>query len=173
VSAQPSNPEGPEATPGLPAGALPPPIRPRLTRQQWWYVNKWVILVPVIIVVLLAGLWVAQTVPIVTYHDSVGNKVVPALMQGTITDYQAWYSLTSIYRATAAGTYWAPAGDLVEFAATGTSTYYSNNTSSGSFHVNLGGPPGDGLLLFIALTGATIYLNYTVTYVGPLIQSSS
>jgi hypothetical protein len=153
----------------LPPGTLPPPMKPRLTRRQWWYVNKWVILVPVIFVVVIVGLWAAETVPVVPNTQTFTLTAAPALIAHTASDYEWEYSLLMAHGGSVSGSYFAPSGDQVQFHAVLGSDNVSSTTSTGSFHLSTGSTVAAVLFVIFAGTPATIYVNGTISSTVPLI----
>jgi len=78
VSSNPSATRASDPSVQLPPGALPPKWPPRLTRQQWWYVNKPLIVGLVGAVAFLLAAWAIYNVPIVSATDSFDGPLVTA-----------------------------------------------------------------------------------------------
>ena len=78
VSASPSSPNEGDPSLQLPQGALPPKWPRKLTRQEWWYVNKPLIVALTGLVAFLVALWVINNVPIVSVTNSFDGTVTTA-----------------------------------------------------------------------------------------------
>ena len=167
-----SSPEWTDPSIQLPPGALPPhrEPRPRLTLRQWWYVNRWVILVPLVTVVAIAGYWAAETVPVISTTHRFAVTILPTQV-GNDSEYFWGFAFFGDYQGgTLSGTYWAPNGTDMHIAVTfGSETMQSNN-STGSFHFSSGGQDASGYAFVQMYYSATnVYLNATQSYLVPLI----
>lgn len=155
----------------LPSGALPPPVEPRvrLTRGQWWYVNKWVVVAIIVVFGVLPGLWAASSVPVIStthsFHISTPTQQLPST-----SEYFAWVWIDQNHGGTLSGTFWAPNSTVMSFfAMIGSSSYALQNVSSGSFHVSTDCNTCDGNFLVYTLEPVTVYVNGTNSFLAPLI----
>jgi hypothetical protein len=152
----------------LPPGALPPQMEPRLTRRQWWSVNKWAILVPVIAVLVVAGLWAAETVPLVSTTQSF-SVAIPLTHPAGYNQFFGQAFLGRSEGGTLTGTFWAPSGTVMILELHFGSDSFSSNNSTGSFHLSVAGHLAIGYVFVETSAATTVYVNGTQTYLVPLI----
>jgi hypothetical protein len=168
VSAKPPHPSevDPELEP--PPWARRPRTEPRLTLRQWWYVNRWVILVPLIIVMVIAGFWAAANVPVISTTHSFAVSFAP----GKVANYPVYDGVTvfgDFRGGTLSGTFWAPKGTVMQAEVYFGSETFSSNNSSGSFHLHSSDNAASGILFVETNTATTVYVNGTQSYLVPLL----
>ena len=88
MASNPPAPSGSDPSVRLPPGALPPKWPPKLTRQQWWYVNKPLIVGLIGVVAFIIAAWTIYNVPIVSTTDSFEGPLVTA-------DHRTYVSVAS------------------------------------------------------------------------------
>ena len=131
--------------------------------------NRWVVLVPTIVVVVLVGLWAAENLPFIPNTQSFRLTAHPYPIPYTNNSTYQWVDLLAMpHGGTASGTYWVPNGTLIQFLAAASDFYQSTN-SSGSFHVGGGNSPDALTFSIILYSRTTVYINGTISCLMPLI----
>jgi hypothetical protein len=150
----------------------PPPREPRKPRHSlrvWWYVNRWVILVPIITVLAIGAYWAAETVPVISTSHSFGVIVSPTQVPGYPEVFLASMVFGEFQGGTLSGTFWAPDGTDMHIAVSFGSESLQSNNSSGSFHFSSSNQYASGYVFVETYYSATkVYLNGTQSYLVPL-----
>jgi len=157
VSSDPSSTQARDPSVQLPAGALPPKRPPKLTRREWWYVNKWVVIVLSGIAVLFVVNWVAGNVPLVSVSHTFDGTVVTGDHSFTIAEGR---SSTSFVGITTSPLLCGPVGPRLTFDPNDTSFFLMNSWSIGTgstFSASYSDPSDTPMFAWISLGSATCW----------------
>jgi hypothetical protein len=136
--------------------------------KEWWRRNRALVLGTVIVIAVIAGIWAAETVPVVS--TSLSFAITVPLSK--VPDYQIYIGSAFFGGSaggTVSGTVWAPAGTVETLRIVFGSDSLWLNASSGNFHLTSNEKYANGWVWVETFVPTTIYVNGTQSYLVPLI----
>ena len=161
VSSNQSYPRENEPSLQLPPGALPPQWPPKRTRQEWWYVNKPLVIGLVGFVAFIVASWVIWNVPLVSVTHSFDGTVVTA---DHFINLPVHGNLTLLVESVQPALLCGSVGPGIPFIPNDTGFVFLDSSSIGTeatFSASYSDPSGTPMVAWISFAGTSCWESNT------------